>query len=290
MSRVLILGSEGQLGISLSNEMRLRNTDFKAFSKADCDIADFHQVERVISDSDCTSVVNCAAWTQVDEAEVNEGLATQVNGLAVGNIARICNKLQLHLTHISTDYVFDGSSSAPMSVKHPPNPINAYGRSKLVGEILIQQEFGLKYCIVRTAWLYSRHRRNFASIMVERAKAGVESHVVDDQHGQPTSAQDLAKLLWSVATGPATPPIIHGTNAGITSWFEFAQAIYGFCGQEQGMVHPVTSSQYPAQARRPAYSVLAHDWEFTENLRPLRDWREALQDEVQYVIDDSHAP
>jgi dTDP-4-dehydrorhamnose reductase len=187
------------------------------------------------------------------------------------------------LIHVSTDYVFNGQANIPYTITSPTEPMNAYGRTKLAGEIAVRDVRNGVSCIVRTAWLYSEHGKNFAKTMTNRALRGEEVRVVDDQFGQPTSAHDVAQLIWSISQLKEMPLIVHGTNAGRATWFQFAQEIYSQLGADPELVSPVDTSAFPTVAKRPAYSVLDHSDLPARGLQPLQNWEVGLSDSIESI-------
>jgi dTDP-4-dehydrorhamnose reductase len=159
----------------------------------------------------------------------------------------------------------------------------AYGRTKLAGEKAVLESAASNSCVIRTAWLYSEHGKNFAKTMTVRALRGEPVRVVNDQLGQPTSAHDLARLIWSISQLKKMPAIAHGTNAGQATWFQFAKEIYTQLGADPALVSPVDSSEFPTVAKRPAYSVLNHA-DFTSwGVRPIQNWQEGLADSIKRI-------
>jgi dTDP-4-dehydrorhamnose reductase len=187
------------------------------------------------------------------------------------------------LVHISTDYVFDGQANMPYTVTSPTEPMNAYGRTKLAGENAIREFQDGNSCIVRTAWLYSEHGKNFAKTMTIRALRGEEVRVVGDQFGQPTSAHDVAQLILDISLLKEMPLIVHGTNAGQATWFQFAQEIYSQLCADPGLVSPVDTSAFPTVAKRPTYSVLDHADFVSRSLKPLQNWKDGLTDSIERI-------
>nr|BFE85719.1 dTDP-4-dehydrorhamnose reductase [Planobispora longispora] len=201
------------------------------------------------------AVVNCAAWTAVDDAEAHEAEALAVNGHAVRALAEACAEADARLVQISTDYVFDGASSRPYREDDPTGPVGAYGRSKLAGE-RAALEHG--HIVVRTAWLYGARGANFVRTMIRLEAERETVSVVDDQHGQPTWAADLAAELVRLVHADVPGGIYHATNSGRTTWYGFAREIFTLLGADPERVRPVTTAAFPRPARRPAYSVLGH--------------------------------
>jgi dTDP-4-dehydrorhamnose reductase len=223
-------------------------------------------------------VINAAAWTDVDGAEADEAAATRVNGTGVETLALACAKTGARLIHVSTDYVFAGDATEPYPEDAPINPINAYGRSKLAGERAVLETLPEAGYVVRTAWLYGRHGRNFVTTMLRLANERETVDVVDDQLGQPTWSMDLARRLVELGEIGAPAGVYHGTNSGQSTWYGLAREIFAGAGLDPDRVRPTTSDRFVRPAERPAYSVLGHDRWAAAGLAPLRDWKEALRE------------
>jgi len=281
----LITGGSGQLGIAVSRELSQRGITFDALNSEKLDITQGANVRDVIVKISPKIIVNCAAWTDVDEAESSETLASQVNGVGAENVARAAKQCGAQLIHISTDYVFSGDSDLPWQVTDEINPQSAYGRTKADGEKRVLTAYPENSSVVRTAWLYSSWGKNFAKTMTRLAiNRDGEVRVVNDQVGQPTSATDLAKQLVRLGESNAPAGIYHGTNAGQTTWFEFAQEIFTLAGAEVDRVKAISSAEFLRPAKRPSYSVLSHQaWAHT-SIQPMRDWRIALSEAMPAII------
>jgi dTDP-4-dehydrorhamnose reductase len=281
----LIAGGSGQLGIALSQELDTRGIVFEAWNSKDLDIRQSSTVNQIIKKLSPEVIINCAAWTDVDGAESQEKEASRVNGDGAKNLASAAKLCNSKFIHISTDYVFSGESQSPWRITDEINPQSAYGRSKAQGESQVLRSYPENSFIVRTAWLYSPWRKNFAKTMTKLAIKGEgDVRVVNDQVGQPTSASDLAKQLVELGLSAAPAGIYHGTNAGQATWFEYAREIFKHTGADVGRVIPVASKAFPRPAKRPSYSVLSHfEWQST-SLKPLRDWRIALADAMPAII------
>jgi dTDP-4-dehydrorhamnose reductase len=228
-------------------------------------------------------VVNVAAWTAVDEAESHEDAAFAVNAVGAANLARGCSLAGVPMVQVSTDYVFAGDATSPYAEDAPIAPRSAYGRTKAAGEWAVQALCPQSW-IVRTAWLYGAHGPNFVKTMARLAAERDTVSVVDDQRGQPTWTVDLvAAILRLVETG-APFGAYHGTSAGETTWFGFAQAIFTELGLDPARVLPTTTAAFPLPAPRPAYSVLGHEAWRGAALDPLPSWRESLTRSVPLVV------
>jgi dTDP-4-dehydrorhamnose reductase len=281
----LITGGSGQLGIAVSQELVERGILFTAWGSKDLDITQGAIVRDLVSQLSPTVIINCAAWTDVDGAESNEPQASRVNGDGAENIALAAKQYGAKLIHISTDYVFSGESKTQWQVDDRINPQSAYGRTKAAGESRVVATYPENSSIVRTAWLYSPWGKNFAKTMTRLALNGDgEVRVVNDQMGQPTSALDLARQLVELGLSSSPAGIYHGTNSGGATWFEFAQEIFRLVGADIDRVVPVSSSEYPRPAKRPSYSVLSHEAWAKTSVKPMRDWRIALEEVMPAII------
>nr|WP_101897297.1 dTDP-4-dehydrorhamnose reductase [Embleya scabrispora] len=249
-----------------------------AVGRKDLDITDAAAVLAATAGHDI--VVNAAAWTDVDGAETAEAAATEVNGTAVGHLARACAVHGARLIQISTDYVFGGDGTAPYPEDAPTAPLNAYGRGKLVGERVVADVLPTSGYVVRTAWLYGEHGRNFVSTMLTLAADRDTLDVVDDQLGQPTwsfaLAERVVRLGEAALSGRAPAGIYHGTASGQATWYDLARAAFAGAGLDADRVRPTTSENFTRPAKRPSYSVLAHDRWADAGLSPMADWRDML--------------
>jgi len=279
----LVVGANGQLGRCMAELLKTNSIDYIAVGHYQLDITDSEAVSKVLQEYEPTIVVNAAAWTAVDDAEEHEEEALRVNAQGPANLARSSAQIGARLVHVSTDYVFDGQANVPYTVTAPTEPMNAYGRTKLAGENAIREFQNGNSCIVRTAWLYSEHGKNFAKTMTIRALRGEAVRVVDDQLGQPTSAHDVAKLILDISQLEQLPPIVHGTNSGEATWFQFAKEIYSQLGADRDLVSPVDTSAFPTVAKRPAYSVLDHSDFPSWDLQPLQNWEVGLADSIERI-------
>jgi dTDP-4-dehydrorhamnose reductase len=275
--RVLVVGAAGQLGrdvvdvLSLNSSLAVLGIDLP-----EIDITDRESVGLVFGGFDPDYVINCAAYTAVDDAEANEELAQRVNGLGTRLIADECRKASAWLVHVSTDYVFDGEATTPYAEDATPDPRSAYGRSKLAGEVAVRELLPDGHYIIRTAWLYGCHGSNFVRTMLRLEGERDTVAVVDDQLGQPTYSRDLAEQVNQLFEKHPPAGTYHGTNSGEVTWFAFTQEIFRLAGADPARVLPTTSAEFVRAAPRPSYSVLGHDrWEGT-GIPPMRPWQEAL--------------
>ena len=224
-----------------------------------------------ISEQKPDAIINAAAYTAVDQCESQEELATRVNGDAVGYLAEAAKTLGIPIVHYSTDYVFSGDFSLGYSEDAPRKPLNAYGRSKATGEEHLERS-GAKYYLVRTSWLYGKRGKNFVDTMLRLADEKKELRVVNDQHGKPTYAVDLARATKELLTTPRPFGTYHVTNEGETTWYDFAVRILQLAGKQTAVV-PVSSKEFPTPAKRPTYSSLINT-----KLPPIRRLEEALSE------------
>lgn len=272
--RVLVTGAGGMLGSDLVELLQEVGAQVQGLTRRELDITDPQGVEEAVARIRPQWVVNCAAFTDVDGCEEQEALAMAVNGQGPGNLARACAGHGAALLHISTDYVFDGTSRRPYMEEDPVAPLGAYGRSKLAGEEAVRGS-GCRWLMVRTAWLFGRRGRNFVATILELYRSSGRLRVVDDQVGSPTYTRDLARALVRLMEVGAQG-MVHGVNSGCCSWFQLAREAVRMAGGDPALVEPVTSREFPRPAPRPAYSVLS-----TSRLRALTGsspppWQEGL--------------
>lgn len=260
MKRILVTGINGQLGEELQKTLASA-AKVIGVGRERVDFSQPESLRQIIAAAKPDAVINSAAYTAVDKAESEFDLAMAVNGQAPGIIAAECRKLGIRLIHISTDYVFDGTKSYPYQDADPTNPLGAYGRSKLAGELAIRQNCE-DAIIIRTAWVYGvGGKGNFVKTMLRLGSEKEEIRVVGDQIGSPTWTGDLANAIVSVLN-KASPGTYHYTNSGVASWYDFAVAIFEEASQlgwnlKVQRVIPITTAEYPTPAKRPSYSVLS---------------------------------
>jgi len=267
-----VLGHAGMLGQDFMAALASR--DVTGFDRAEFDITDLDSVRSVLTDFDV--VINCAAWTAVDDAEEKEVAALAINGDGPKNVAIVCKEIGAKLVHISTDYVFSGDATSPYAEDALVGPKSAYGRTKLAGEITIRETLPLDHYIVRTAWLYGEHGPNFIKTMLNLEKVKETISVVDDQIGQPTWTKDLVSQIIAMVDAKVPAGTYHGTSSGQTSWFGLTQRIYKLIKADPNRVLPTTTDAFPRPAPRPAYSVLGHTKWTAVGMAPIRNWDEAL--------------
>lgn len=268
----LVTGAGGMLGADLAFALRGRDTTL--VTRAQLDITDPDAVDAAVAGHDV--VINAAAYTKVDDAESDEDAATLVNGTAAGILAEAAARHGARIVQVSTDYVFDGTATTPYPEDAPRHPVSAYGRSKAIGEELVERAHPDGHYIVRTAWLYGAGGPNFAKTMLTLAASRDTIGVVVDQVGQPTWTGDLARQIVALVDADAPAGVYHGTNSDQGSWYDFARAVLATQGLDPDRITPTDSAAFVRPAPRPAYSVLGHDRWAAAGLAPLRDWREAL--------------
>ena len=257
--KVLVTGHPGQLSTALKTGSGARS-DWMFVTKSELDVTDRNAVRAIINDYPLEAVINTAAYTQVDLAETEDVDAGRINADAPGFMAEACLEANVRMLHVSTDFVFDGSASRPISPDTPVSPISTYGRTKAEGEKRVRDILGSEALIVRTAWLYSAGPTNFLAAMLRLMSTRDRIGVVDDQIGSPTWACTLAVAISDLIECDATGTY-HVTDSGVASWFDFAVAIQEMA-LESGIlstpvrIEPISTSDYPTAATRPAYSVL----------------------------------
>ena len=277
MTRWLVTGAGGMLGQDLVTVLRRHGEQVTGLDRADLDVTDEGTVRSAVLACRPAVVVNCAAWTAVDDAEAQQDAALRVNGHGAANIAAACAASGTRLVQLSTDYVFGGTGQQPFAEDDAPAPGTAYGRTKLAGEQAVLRLLPLAGYVVRTAWLYGAHGPNFVHTMIRLAGERPAVDVVTDQRGQPTWTVDVAEQIFAIVTAGAPPGVYHATSSGETSWFGLAREVFRMLGTDPARVRPATSAAYPRPARRPAYSVLGHTRQAAAGVEPIGDWRSALR-------------
>jgi len=257
--KILVTGANGQLGRSMRRlAEKYPQFDFVMTDVEELDICNNAAVMSFVEEKKPDFIVNCAAYTAVDNAEDNEPLCTKLNCEAVRNIGQAAQTVGARVVHISTDYVFNGRNFQPYTEDDEPNPASVYGRTKLAGEIALQASCR-ESVIIRTAWLYSEFGKNFVKTMLRLCRERDEIRVVFDQIGTPTYAGDLAQAVMSVVVsaeaGSFAPGIYHFTDEGVCSWYDFTVKIVEIAGLSCHVV-PIETKDYPSKAERPHFSVL----------------------------------
>ena len=277
----LITGAGGQVGRAL-REHPPQGWTVAACTSAELDVTSATQVREVFAREHPTLVIHAAAYTAVDAAEAAADRAEAVNARGTAHVAEAARDVGARLVHLSTDFVFDGAIGRPYTTEDAPNPLGVYGRTKLAGEREALRILGDRALVVRTAWVYSRHGTNFVLTMLRLMRERDEVGVVSDQVGTPTWARSLATAVWAAAASPELHGVLHWTDAGVASWYDFAVAI-----QEEALalgllaravpVRPLRTGEYPTRARRPPYSVLDKQAAWAALGCPVHHWRESLR-------------
>lgn len=279
-STVLITGAMGQIGRELQDTAPSAWRVI-ACGSGDLDVTDANAVRAVMERKRPAAVIHVAAYTHVDKAETEADRAEAVNVTGAFNVAAAATRIDARIIHVSTDFVFDGHQGHPYTPDAQPNPLSIYGRSKLRGEQEVIRATAGAALIVRTAWVYSVHGRNFVRTMLKLMQDQPRIRVVHDQVGTPTWGRPLAEALWRGADRELNG-IVHWTDAGLASWYDFAVAIRDEALALRLLHHPVTvtpvsSQEFAAPARRPSYSVLDKDSGWAALGGPARHWRENLR-------------
>ncbi len=278
MNKVLVTGSNGQLGSEIRYLSPNYPFEFIFTDVEDLDITDKAKVHKFLVDNRINSILNCAAYTAVDRAEVDFETADNVNHLAVKYLAESAKELNIKLVHISTDYVFNGEAFQPYTEDSPCNPQCVYGITKRAAEEAIIFLKLPNSVIIRTSWVYSTFGNNFVKTMRRLGSEKLEINVVSDQIGSPTNARDLAACILDILPSISNEGtrIYHFSNEGVSSWYDFSVAIMELSGYSCH-VNPIPSSQYPTPAIRPFYSVMCKSKIKTEFGVKIPHWRESLR-------------
>jgi dTDP-4-dehydrorhamnose reductase len=290
--KVIVTGAGGQLGWELARSAP-DSWDCVALGREQLDISDAAAVKHCLQEQQPALVINAAAYTAVDRAESEPGLAQRINGDGPGHLAAACAGIDARLLHISTDFVFDGQASRPYLPEAPTAPLGEYGRSKLAGEQAVAAALP-NALVVRTGWVYSAQGANFVKTMLRLMAERDQLAVVSDQVGTPTWAAGLARALWQAARHPALRGTYHWSDAGVCSWYDFAVAIAeegvatGLLAR-QPAIRPIPASDYPTPAERPAYSVLDKSASWRDLQLEGVHWRVQLRAMLKELKEISYA-
>lgn len=273
--KVLVTGAGGQLGQCFKKQAQhFPEIDFTFTTSQELDLSQFGVVGVYMRQNNFDYCINCAAYTNVEQAEKEQEMAYLVNAESVRNLAEDCEDAETILIHFSTDYVFDGKKSTPYSETDETNPLNVYGASKLLGEQYIQEETN-RYLIFRTSWLYSDIGKNFFNTIRTKAEAGETLNITTSQSGSPTNAYDLAEfVLKIIASNTEAYGIYHYSNLGEATWYDFAKEILELMNSATALNE---SNDYQTLAERPAYSVMSKDKVLKTFNLPIKDWKESLK-------------
>lgn len=284
---IVIFGCDGMLGSDIMEMLdyeRANNNQlsFRGYTEQQCDITSFEDVDSYIGNThgSITHVINCAAYTNVDGCEDNEEHAMKVNGEGPKLLAELCLANQIHLTHFSTDYVFEGIAESPYLEQHETNPLSAYGRSKLAGEGFVRA-MGNKGLVIRTSWLYGKNGKNFIDTILNKLDLGVDVSIVDDQIGSPTYTMDLANVTIQLALSNKSG-LFHACNSGECSWYDFAVEAAKALEYNLSHLKRIKSYDLVRKAPRPKYSVLSMERLNKTLPEPVRKWEDGLK---QYLLE-----
>jgi dTDP-4-dehydrorhamnose reductase len=276
--RILLIGAKGMLGTDMLRVWHAH--DVIAADVAEADIRDFDQVRKLVSVSRPDWIVLTAAYTDVDGSEKNRDLAFAVNATGAENVARAATEANARLYYVSTDYVFDGTATRPYEPNHPVHPLNVYGESKAAGEAAVQRH-ARQWCIGRTSWLFGAHGNSFPEKILRASETRPELTVVSDQVGSPTFTVDLSEAILQLLEKNASG-IVHTTNAGSCSWYEFACEVLNRAGRHSIRVKPVDTTEVTRAAKRPKYSILSPTSLNQQNVT-MRPWKHTLSDYLTHL-------
>jgi len=285
--KVLVIGSDGQLGSELKKISNNYNNVSWFFSSVKVlDLSDLNSINNYLSNIDPTVIINCAAYTNVDKAEVESKLANTINYKAVDIISRWTSYNNKNLIHVSTDYVFDGLSNIPYSENSKTKPVNEYGSSKLKGEIVCLKNDS-NSIVIRTSWLYSSFGKNFVKTMIDLMKKNNSVKVINDQIGSPTYAYDLAKVIIEIIMNSENKSgLFHYSNEGETSWFEFAKSIRELYNLDCEIIG-VSSKEFKTLAKRPKYSLLNKSKIKTTFNLEIPDYKQSLKNCIEIIKNEA---
>lgn len=290
--KVLITGSNGQLGSEIKELVsEFENLECIFKDLPELDICDIDMLTTIIIDQHINAVINCAAYTSVDQSEENPEIAEQVNVKGVLNLVNALEKINGKLIHISTDYVFDGNHSQPYKESDSVSPIGVYGETKRAGELAVLNS-SIDAIVIRTSWLYSYYGNNFVKTMLRLGNEKESINVVFDQIGTPTYAKDLAKTCLNILSNAGSTNIskkgslYHFSNEGVSSWYDFATAIMEISNIDCKVV-PIETKDYPTQAIRPLYSVLDKYKIKSDFKVTIHHWRDSLTNCIRKINHNS---
>ncbi len=272
---IVVLGSSGQLGNEIANDNLLQsNFTLNIFNKNECDITDFQKVETLIRTKKPKYLINCAAYTNVDKAELEKGKANLINNISVSNLAKVCEKFDVTLIHFSTDYVFSGDCNKPIKEENLKNPINYYGYTKHLGEEEIFRHCK-KFFLFRISWVYSTHGNNFPNKIISLIENKNNIRVVDDQVGSPTPTSLISSSIGKILISDECNKkfgVYHLSPDNFCSWFDIAKKIHCFANDNEVEIIPVSSKEFKTDALRPSYSCLNNE-HFKKTFKiHFKDW------------------
>ncbi len=256
MNNILVFGASGQLGQCIKNVAALQGiTNIAFLQETEANILETDGLDKLFEQYKPSHAINCAAYTAVDKAEDDTELAEKINNTGAANLAHFCNKYEAVLIHISTDFVFKGDVAHPLTETDEASPISVYGQTKLDGELAVAAILK-EHFIIRTGWLYSEYANNFVKTMLKLGSERDELKIIADQVGTPTYAIDLATFIFTIINSQSKAfGTYHYSNEGVTSWFDFARAIFDISATSVKAI-PIRTDEYPTKATRPSYSVM----------------------------------
>ncbi|MGN6574590.1 MAG: dTDP-4-dehydrorhamnose reductase [Nocardioides sp.] len=278
----LVTGAAGMLGTDLVDTLQRRGQAVTAATRETANLTKPAEVRELVAGHDV--VVNCVAWTAVDDAETHESQALTANGLIPDVLARAVAGTGARMVQVSTDYVFDGRAATPYVENAPTSPTSAYGRTKAAGEEAVRMALRDRHLIVRTAWLYGAHGSCFPRTIARVAREMGAVTVVDDQVGAPTWTVDVADLIVRLVEADVPAGTYHATSSGECSWWQFAREVVAAAGLDPQIVEPTTSDAFVRPAPRPAYSVLGHEALGRVGVEPIDDWHRRWQVAAPVVL------
>ncbi|MBD3309203.1 dTDP-4-dehydrorhamnose reductase [candidate division KSB3 bacterium] len=282
--KVIVTGARGMVGTDLLHILDEQHIETLACDLPQCDILNADQFEEMVALFQPDTIIHTAAYTNVDQAESDREAARELNEIGTMHVATIAKTYQAKLVSLSTDYVFDGTQTRPYTEDDPPHPVGVYGETKRRGEEQIQRILGdQEYLIVRTAWLYGRHGKNFVETIRQLALQQRTLRVVDDQTGSPTYTRDLARGILALLQQNGSG-IVHVTNSGVCTWYEFAKTILDYTGITDVTVQPISSADLQRPAPRPGFSVLDTSKFTALTGQTIRHWKHALHAYLQETM------
>lgn len=284
MSKWLVIGATGQLGQEICQVLKIHSVKFDTLRTKNLINTTNSQISELILSYEPQIIINCAAFTNVNLAENEKEIAMKLNAFLPELIAFSAKKLNAKFLSYSTDYIFPGDKKAPLRIDDLANPVNFYGKSKLIGENLILDAYPEGSIIFRTAWLYSRFNNNFVKTIIAKTILSTDNiSIISDQFGQPTSAKDLAEQSFLSLNKNLPPGVYHATNSGKANWYQFALKIYQLLDFDVSRLIPILSDNIEGSVLRPKYSVLDNSWWPVSGVKTMRSWETALSDNIEQI-------
>ena len=281
--KILVTGASGQLGQEFQNNVSKSKDDFYFTDETELDITNKNHVLNYVSNNKIKLIINCAAYTNVNESETNKRLAIKINSSAIKNLVEICEEKKLKMIHFSTDYVYNSNSINPIKEDSNINPINYYGFSKREGEKIIEKSSS-DLIIIRTSWLYSMYGNNFVKTMIKKGEKGEKIYVINDQFGCPTYSKDLVDCTLNIIGSNKLNKykVYNFSNEGYTNWYDFTKKIFELKEINSSIIS-IDSKNYKSIARRPKYSVTDKSRiKDTFNIN-IRKWEDALEEFITNI-------